>query len=172
MMPEYNICPKCGMQFGLRLPECPRCKWPVPEEQRKRVEEMFVTKSPDAELRKRMKELVVTASPGVEGYRITKYIDLVSAEVVVGTGIFSEFSASFFDFFGGRIGAFEKKFAEAKEAALTKLRRAAIAQGANAVIGAKLDYENVGDRNLLMVVASGTAVVVEPLSAHSGEVED
>ncbi len=167
-MPEYNVCANCGMQFGLALSECPKCKWPAPgREEERRLEEQR-----REEERKRFEELIVTASPGVEGYLVTKYIDLVSAEVVVGTGIFSEFSASFFDFFGGRIGAFEKKFAQAKEAALTKLRWAAIAQGANAVICAKLDYENVGDRNLLMVVASGTAVLVEPSSAASGEIED
>lgn len=34
--------------------------------------------------------------------------------------------------------------------------------GANAVIGVKIDYEPMGESNyMLMVVASGTAVVIE-----------
>ena len=38
----------------------------------------------------------------------------------------------------------------------------AVARGANAVVGVDLDYEAIGDKgSMLMVSASGTAVVVE-----------
>ena len=42
------------------------------------------------------------------------------------------------------------------------MSRRAAARGANAVVGVKVDYETVGQYvMMLMVIASGTAVVVE-----------
>ena len=42
------------------------------------------------------------------------------------------------------------------------MQQQAMAMGANAVIGVDLDYETVGSNgSMLMVTASGTAVVVE-----------
>ena len=47
---------------------------------------------------------------------------------------------------------------------LTELRREALLVGANAVIGMNLAYNEISgdDKSMLFVVASGTAVVVEP----------
>ena len=51
---------------------------------------------------------------------------------------------------------------EAREAALIEMSKRAAAQGANAVIGVDIDYEVLGQGgNMLMVTASGTAVVLE-----------
>ena len=48
-----------------------------------------------------------------------------------------------------------------KEKALAELSQKAERCGANAVVGIKLDYETVGaSGSMLMVVASGTAVVI------------
>ena len=50
---------------------------------------------------------------------------------------------------------------EGKETALAELSKAAQDAGGNAVVGVKLDYEAVGaSGSMLMVVASGTAVVI------------
>ncbi|MCS7195099.1 MAG: heavy metal-binding domain-containing protein, partial [Meiothermus sp.] len=46
----------------------------------------------------------------------------------------------------------------AREIALSELEQAALARGADAVIGIDVDYETVGQGNMLMVTASGTAV--------------
>ena len=35
------------------------------------------------------------------------------------------------------------------------------AMGANAVVGVDIDYESIGQSNMMMVSVSGTAVVVE-----------
>ena len=51
---------------------------------------------------------------------------------------------------------------KAREEALKELEQRAAAMGANAVIGVDIDYEVLGaDNGMLMVTASGTAVVVD-----------
>ncbi|NLA47706.1 MAG: heavy metal-binding domain-containing protein, partial [Firmicutes bacterium] len=51
---------------------------------------------------------------------------------------------------------------EARQAALAEMSKRAAAIGANAIVGVDLDYEVLGQGgNMLMVTASGTAVVVE-----------
>lgn len=50
----------------------------------------------------------------------------------------------------------------ARQNALHELEQRAYAMGANAVVGVDIDYEVLGaDNGMLMVTASGTAVVVE-----------
>jgi uncharacterized protein YbjQ (UPF0145 family) len=51
---------------------------------------------------------------------------------------------------------------DARESALKELRERAQRMGANAVVGIDIDYEVLGQaNNMLMVTASGTAVVLE-----------
>lgn len=57
----------------------------------------------------------------------------------------------------------------ARDIALQELEVRALALGANAVVGLDLDYEVLGQGNgMLMVSASGTAVMVEPISTLFG----
>lgn len=66
------------------------------------------------------------------------------------------------DIVGGRSAAYEKELRRAKEIALQEMAEEARALGGNAVIGVDLDYETVGQSGgMLMVSASGTAVVIE-----------
>ena len=63
---------------------------------------------------------------------------------------------------GGRSATYEKELQHAREIALEELRQRAQDLGANAVIGIDIDYEIMGKENgMLMVSASGTAVIVE-----------
>ena len=51
---------------------------------------------------------------------------------------------------------------EARENAIREMEQRAEALGANAVIGVDIDYEVLGaDNGMMMVTASGTAVVVD-----------
>ncbi len=51
---------------------------------------------------------------------------------------------------------------EAKDIALTELQQNAAALGANAILAVDLDYETMGGSgSMLMVSASGTAVIIE-----------
>ena len=73
-----------------------------------------------------------------------------------------DIAASFSNFFGGRSGSYEEELVQARQNALIELEQRAIDRGANAVVGVDIDYEVLGtDNGMLMVTASGTAVVVE-----------
>lgn len=106
--------------------------------------------------------MLVTTTNTVEGMRIVRYLGLVSGEAILGANIFRDFFAGIRDLVGGRAASYEGVLRSAKEQAVAEMTEAAQALGANAVIGVDLDYENLGaSGGMLMVSASGTAVVVE-----------
>ena len=104
--------------------------------------------------------LVVTTN-NVEGKKVTKYIGLVSGEAILGANIFKDIFANIRDIVGGRSAAYEHELTKAKTIALEEMTAQARQLGANAVIAVDLDYETVGSGSMLMVSASGTAVVLE-----------
>jgi len=65
------------------------------------------------------------------------------------------------DFVGGRSGSYENVLREGKEQAIEDMCEQAREMGANAIIGVDLDYEVVGEKgSMLMVAVSGTAVKI------------
>ena len=105
--------------------------------------------------------MIVTTTPSIEGKRVVEYRGIVFGEVISGVNVFKDFAAGLSNFFGGRSGTYEEELATARVTALGELERAA-ALGANAVIGVDIDYEVLGsDNGMLMVTASGTAVVID-----------
>jgi len=106
--------------------------------------------------------MLVTTTPSVEGRRITRYCGVVCGEAILGANIFKDMFAGLRDIVGGRSGTYEKELQRAREIALKELEERASSMGANAVVGVDLDYEVMGRENgMLMVSASGTAVIVE-----------
>ncbi|HVF65425.1 MAG TPA: heavy metal-binding domain-containing protein [Casimicrobiaceae bacterium] len=106
--------------------------------------------------------MIITTTPTIEGRRITRYVGIASGEAIVGANLFRDLFASVRDIVGGRAGAYENVLASARETALNEMRESAERIGANAVVGVDLDYETLGTNgSMLMVCASGTAVVIE-----------
>ena len=105
--------------------------------------------------------MLITTTPSFEGKRITNYLGLVSGEAILGANIFRDLFAGIRDIVGGRSAAYESELRKAKEIAIREMQDQASALGANAVVGVDLDYETVGGGTMLMVSASGTAVVCE-----------
>jgi uncharacterized protein YbjQ (UPF0145 family) len=104
----------------------------------------------------------LTTTPSMEGRKITRYCGIVAGEAVLGANVFKDMFASVRDIVGGRSGTYEKELRKARQIALDELSEQACELGANAVVGIDLDYEVLGEKNgMLMVSASGTAVVVE-----------
>ncbi len=105
--------------------------------------------------------LIVTASH-LQGKTVSKYLGLVSGEAILGANIFKDFFAGIRDIVGGRSAAYEKELRKAKEIAIQEMTAQAQQLGANAVIAVDLDYETIGggSKSMLMVSASGTAVVL------------
>ncbi len=102
--------------------------------------------------------MIITTTPSVEGHQIAEYKGIVVGEAILGANVFRDIFAGISDIIGGRSGAYEASLAEARGTALGELEDRARELGATAVVGADLDYEVVN--NMLMVSASGTAVVL------------
>ena len=108
--------------------------------------------------------ILVTTTPGVEGRRIVAYKGLVGGDAILGANMFRDFFAGIRDILGGRSGAYEKVLRSAKNEAINDMTAQARELGANAVVGVDLDYETIQIQDggsMLMVSASGTAVVLE-----------
>lgn len=106
--------------------------------------------------------MIVTTTPSVEGRKITEYKGIVFGEIVSGVDFIKDFAAGLTNFFGGRSGSYEGELIEARENAIMEMVNRAGQMGANAVVGVDIDYEVLGQGNsMLMVTASGTAVVLE-----------
>ena len=104
----------------------------------------------------------LTTTPGIDGKRITRYCGVVAGEAVLGANIFKDLFAGIRDLVGGRSGTYEKELQRARDIALEELQQRAHDLGVNAVVGIDIDYEVLGKENgMLMVSASGTAVIVE-----------
>lgn len=106
--------------------------------------------------------MIVTTTPNIEGKKVVKYLGIVTGEAIIGANIVKDFFAGVRDIVGGRSGAYEEGLREAKQIALSEMQQNAEAMGANAILGVDLDYETMGSSgSMLMVSASGTAVVIE-----------
>lgn len=107
--------------------------------------------------------MLVVTTPSIEGKKVSKYIGIVSGEAILGANIFKDFFAGIRDIVGGRSAAYEKELRSAKDIAIQEMSDQAQRLGGNAVLAVDLDYETIGGGggNMLMVTASGTAVVLE-----------
>lgn len=106
--------------------------------------------------------MIITTTPSVEGKKIAEYKGIVFGEVIAGVNFVRDIGASISNFFGGRSTGYEEELVQARQNALFEMQQRASAIGANAVVGVDIDYEVLGaDNGMLMVTASGTAVVVE-----------
>lgn len=106
--------------------------------------------------------MLLTTTHSFEGKTIKEYRAIVTGETIIGANIFKDFLAGIRDIVGGRSGSYERVLREAKDTAMQEMISRAKQFGANAIVGIDLDYETVGKNGgMLMVTASGTAVVIE-----------
>jgi len=106
--------------------------------------------------------MIISTTPSLEGKRIIEYKGIVFGEVISGVDFIKDFAAGLTNFFGGRSGSYEGELIQARENAIEEMKKRARDMGANAVVGVDIDYEVLGQaNNMLMVTASGTAVIVQ-----------
>jgi uncharacterized protein YbjQ (UPF0145 family) len=111
------------------------------------------------------KNILLTTAPSLEGFRIVKTIEIVTSECVYGLNLFRDLFAGITDLLGGRSNATQNALRDARKMCLVELKKEAFQVGANAVIAVDLDYSKIsgGGKSMLFLVASGTAVLVEPV---------
>ena len=105
---------------------------------------------------------LITTGYNFEGYRIISYLDVVSGETVLGTGMLSEISASVSDLFGAKSEKFTEKIGQAKKIAKRAMIENSIKLGGNAIIGMHFELLNFMG-NMIGVCGEGTAVIIEKI---------
>jgi uncharacterized protein YbjQ (UPF0145 family) len=106
--------------------------------------------------------LIVTTND-VAGYKITRVIGEINGLTVRTRNVGAQIGASFKALGGGELRGLTKQLQEAREEALSRLKEAAEAAGANAVLAMRYDSNELGG-TFQEILAYGTAVVVEPLA--------
>ncbi len=108
------------------------------------------------------KNFIITVTNNIEGCTIERYISTICSNIVIGTNIFSDISASITDFFGGMSATYKRKLELIYNSAKKELYEKAQSLGANAIIGFKMDFDEVSgkSKSMFMVSVSGTACYV------------
>jgi len=135
---------------------CNKCGDSLYRIARKKIQKKIT--SVNVSLKEKSKHVVIltTHTPINWDYRA---LGIVTAQTTTGTGVLSEFTSDFADFFGAQSGAFNKKLAKGENACFSQIRMKTLGLGGNAVIAADIDYTEVGGlKGMLMVCMAGTAV--------------
>lgn len=86
-------------------------------------------------------------------------IGIVSGQSTIGTGVLTEFTSSFSDFFGVESSLHNEKLKKAEKQCFLQLRIETLNMGGNAIITTAVDYAEIGSlKGILMVCANGTAI--------------
>ena len=104
--------------------------------------------------------MILSTTTAIESRPVREYLGVVTGEAILGANIFRDLFAGVRDIVGGRSAAYEDELRKARVIAFRELEEEAQRLGADAVIGIDLDYETVGQGSMLMVTASGTAVLL------------
>lgn len=107
--------------------------------------------------------MILTSSNTLENKKIIEYRGLVTGESLIGANIYKDIFSGVRDVVGGRTNKYEEELEKAREIALKIMEDKAEQLGANAIVGLKLSYDNLGGTmgNTILVTAYGTAVKCE-----------
>lgn len=107
-----------------------------------------------------MNRILISTTNSIEGAKITKYLGIVSSNVVVGTDVFSDFVAALSDFFGGTSGTYKNQLQRLYSLAIDEISDAAVKKRADGVIGLHIDFDEISGKgkSMFMVSIIGTAV--------------
>lgn len=108
--------------------------------------------------------MLMSTTSTIEGKKIKEYRGIVFGEVVNGINFTKDFLASITNFVGGRSKEYEEELVNSRADAINEMMERAKKIGANGLVGVKVDVETISVNEngvMLLVVASGTAIVVE-----------
>lgn len=119
-----------------------------------------------------MNRILVTTTSTIENYAITQYLGLVQANVVMGTGFFSDFAASITDLIGGNSRTYQRKLQEIYDQALDQIQEKTAMLGGNAVIGVHFDFDEISGKGVSMFMISATGTAVKVMIDKSSNLND
>lgn len=106
--------------------------------------------------------MIITTTNHIDNATVDQYLGVVTSHLVLGTNFISDVFAQFSDIFGGMSGTYREKmnllYAEASE----ELKKEARKMGANAVLGVRIDFDEISGqgKSMFMIAISGTAVKI------------
>ena len=114
--------------------------------------------------------ILLATTKKIPGYRIVETRGLVFGITVRSRGMFGDYCAGWQSCCGGEITAYTQVLLDARNEALSRMEQDARARGANAIIGVRIDNDELGPSNPNSkysqyaannaTVAVGTAVIV------------
>ena len=109
------------------------------------------------------KDVLVLTTSSVQDLKIQRYLKPISAHIVAGTNLFSDFFGGLTDVFGGRSNSYQKQLASLYNEAIERIKLAAYEIGANCVVGLNVDMDEISGKgkSMFMLTAIGTAVIIE-----------
>jgi uncharacterized protein YbjQ (UPF0145 family) len=109
------------------------------------------------------KDVLVITTSSVDGLKIKQYLKPVSAHIVAGTNLFSDFLGGMTDIFGGRSQTYQKQLISLYNEAIERIKFAAYEIGANCVVGLSIDMDEISGKgkSMFMLTAIGTAIILE-----------
>lgn len=107
--------------------------------------------------------MLISSTNTLEDRKITDYLGLVTGESLLGSNVYKDLFSGVRDVVGGRTSTYEEELSNARGVALESMTEKAEEMGANAIIGMKLSYNNLGGTmgNTILVTAYGTAIKYE-----------
>lgn len=107
--------------------------------------------------------MLILTTPTIEGKKIDKYYGLVTGDSLLGANLYKDMFSGVRDVVGGRTSKYEEELTSARKLALESMQEKAAQKGANAIIGTRVAYHNLGGTmgNTIMVTVFGTAVTYQ-----------
>jgi len=115
-------------------------------------EQMNTAKVPD---------VIVSTTSIIPGYRIVAYRGIVYGCTVRSRGIGGEWMAGCQTTCGGEVTAYTTTTIETREEAVSRMKQHARSIGANAIVGVRIDSDQLGQGANYATIAYGTAVIIE-----------
>ena len=107
--------------------------------------------------------MLILTTQTIEGKTINEYYGLVTGDSLIGANMYKDMFSGVRDVVGGRTSKYEEELTNARRLAIESMQEKALKKGANAIIGTRVAYHNLGGTmgNTIMVTVFGTAVSYE-----------
>ncbi len=164
---ERIKCPNCGNEmndYEVQSLWCSNCgkKYKTLSE----LDNTSIIINKNNELMKKAEGMIISTTPFLDGYRITRYINIVSEDVIFKASLSDKLSNSFdnmvdnFSFSEKELTGNSNILSKAKYYVIKKIRYKAAELGANAIVGVDIQ-STTSSTSYAQVSINGTAVVIE-----------
>jgi uncharacterized protein YbjQ (UPF0145 family) len=110
---------------------------------------------------RQLPSVLVSTTSVIPGRRVLKYKGIVYGATVRSRGAMGEWIAGCQTTCGGEVTAYTTATIESREEAVYRMIQEARRMGANAIIGVRIDSDQLGQGANYATIAYGTAVVVD-----------